>query len=43
MRIRRSVSRMDRRLLSVGFPSMGGKASLASLNRRVIALGVVPD
>jgi hypothetical protein len=29
--------------LSVGFPSRGGKASLASLKRRMIVLGVMPD
>ncbi len=40
IRIRSSVSQIKRRSSSVGFPSMGGKMSLASsLKRRVIASG----
>ncbi len=36
-----NVSLINRRLLFVGFPSMGGKASRASLKRSVIASGVM--
>ena len=43
MRIGRSLFRINRRSLSVGFPSREGMASLASLKRRVNALGVMPD
>jgi hypothetical protein len=39
----RRVSRMARRSLSDSFPSRGGKASWASLKRRVIASGVMLD
>ncbi len=35
------LSQIKRRLSSVGFPLMGGKLSPASLNRRVIVLGVM--
>jgi hypothetical protein len=39
MRMGSNVSLIAMRLLSVGFPSKGGKASRASLKRSVIALG----
>jgi hypothetical protein len=41
MRMGRSVSLIKRRSSSEGSPSMGGKVSLASLKRRVIASGVI--
>jgi hypothetical protein len=41
MRMASNVSLIDRRLLSLGFPSKGGKASRASLKRSVIASGVM--
>jgi hypothetical protein len=41
MRMGSRVSLINRRLLPVGFLLKGGKASLASLKRRVIASGVV--
>jgi hypothetical protein len=39
MRMGRRTSRIERRSSSVGFPSMGGKTSNASLKRRVTASG----
>jgi hypothetical protein len=36
----RSISQINRRLLSVGFPLTGGKTSYASLNRSVITLSI---
>jgi hypothetical protein len=41
MRMGSSISRIYRRSSSVGFPLKGGKVSLASLKRRVIASGVI--
>ncbi len=41
MRMGSNISLIGRRLLSVGFPSKRGKASWASLKRRVITLGIM--
>ena len=43
MRRERMLLQMARMLSSVGFPSIGVKASVASLKRSVIASGVMFD